>query len=633
MKDNGFIGSLFEDDYMVRSLGGIVQQPDIALMELVANAWDAGATSVKIFIPEKIGDRLTIEDNGTGMSLDDFKNRWMKLRYNRIKHQGNKVTFPPGIQSTRFAYGHNGIGRHGLLCFNSKEYFVVTTNEGKQLTLTVSTEQEREPIAVINQQEKDVKTSEHGTRLEVVVEQNLPNIERIRNIIASKFLHDPQFCIEINRTSLPLEKLDGFMDEKTLNVEGTTISMSAKFFDSLRVTRKSIYQGIAFWQGGRLVGEPSWILGQEAILDGRTKIARRYTVVISTNDLSEEVEEDWSAFKRTDTMQKVYGVVSKYVNSKFAEIAQNSAAETKANIRQEFKEKLKDASPLMLYEIDEVIDNITISSPTANQESVSVAVEALINLEKSKSGRELLAKLSLIDNADIDDLNRLLDKWTVKDALVVLDEIDNRLKIIEAIRKLSDDSTIDELHILHPLITDSRWLFGPEYDSAEYTSNRQLQTVIGKILKDKIVKIDGINYKKRPDIVSLSNATMSVTGTQEFELLSTIPKILVIELKRGGYKITRDERNQAQGYAEDLLASFPAAAINAFVVGHDIADNVQRISKVGDTDAAKVYVSTFSQLVDTAEKRLFGLRNKLSSRYDDIPGMELYAQTQLSFRG
>lgn len=53
MSDRNYIcGSLFEDNYLVRSLSNnIVNQPDIALTELVANAWDAGATHVKIFIP------------------------------------------------------------------------------------------------------------------------------------------------------------------------------------------------------------------------------------------------------------------------------------------------------------------------------------------------------------------------------------------------------------------------------------------------------------------------------------------------------------------------------------------------------------------------------------------------------
>jgi hypothetical protein len=81
-----------------------------------------------------------------------------------------------------------------------------------------------------------------------------------------------------------------------------------------------------------------------------------------------------------------------------------------------------------------------------------------------------------------------------------------------------------------------------------------------------------------------------------------------------------------------LLVSFPETRINAYVVGDLIGDNVQRITTVGNNEVGKIFVSTFAQLVDTAEKRLFGLRNKLSSMYDDVPGMELYKQTRLIFK-
>ena len=43
--------TLFEDDYLVRSLGAIATSPDTALTELVANAWDAGAGRVDLVIP------------------------------------------------------------------------------------------------------------------------------------------------------------------------------------------------------------------------------------------------------------------------------------------------------------------------------------------------------------------------------------------------------------------------------------------------------------------------------------------------------------------------------------------------------------------------------------------------------
>ena len=88
-------GTLFEEDYLIRTLGPLTHSPEIALTELVANAWDAGATTVNIFIPDDYGQKLIIEDNGVGLTDEQFHNRWMKLGYNRIKHQSKNVIFPP----------------------------------------------------------------------------------------------------------------------------------------------------------------------------------------------------------------------------------------------------------------------------------------------------------------------------------------------------------------------------------------------------------------------------------------------------------------------------------------------------------------------------------------------------------
>ena len=52
MKQEYGIKSLFEDDFLKRDLGNsFLSSPDIAITELVANAWDAGATEVRIIIP------------------------------------------------------------------------------------------------------------------------------------------------------------------------------------------------------------------------------------------------------------------------------------------------------------------------------------------------------------------------------------------------------------------------------------------------------------------------------------------------------------------------------------------------------------------------------------------------------
>src|SRR6185369_2293705 len=107
-------GSLFEKGYLLRTLGAIAHEPDIALTELVANCWDAGAAAVHITVPDSIGGDLRVRDDGVGMLTDEFTRRWMKLGYDRQKHQGKSADFPPERAGwKRMAYGRNGVGRHG----------------------------------------------------------------------------------------------------------------------------------------------------------------------------------------------------------------------------------------------------------------------------------------------------------------------------------------------------------------------------------------------------------------------------------------------------------------------------------------------------------------------------------------
>lgn len=624
--------SLFEDDYLLRTVGSsVASKPDVALTELVANAWDAGATEVNIFIPDHVNDILYVEDNGVGMSKEDFQNRWMKLGYNRLKHQGKMATFPDGVQGTRYAYGRNGVGRHGLLCFGD-EYTIITSQNGEKNTYVVTTKETSEPLSV--RESKQEVSNSHGTRLEVNVERNLPNVSTIRDILSARFLHDPAFVVYVNRVALQLEEFKGLLFTHNLEIyidNDESLKATMYFVDTQKTGRKSIYQGVAFWQCGRLVGDPSWLLGSNLYLDGRTTFAKRYSVIVSSNDLSEYIKEDWTGFKQCPEMALVYEKVAEYLDNDFANLAQENIEETKSSIKEQFCQELRMVSPLTLYEIDEAITNMAITNPKAKQESLKLAVGAIINLEKSRSGQELLAKLSTLDESDIEGLNQILSKWSVKDALTVLNEIDRRLTIIEAISKLESDASVDELHVLHPMMTKARWLFGAEYDSTEYTSNRQLGTVIKEVFGKTSIKRDGINYSNRPDIVCFTDSTLSVTGLEEYNSendLFELRKILVIELKRGGFVLGLDEKYQGEKYINAILASsvIPNVYVNAYVVGHTIDKTLQRESKF---DRGRLTVTTYSQLIDTAKRRLFGLRDKLCDMYDDVPGMELYKQAKL----
>lgn len=282
--------SLFEEDYLVRTLGRIAHDPDIAITELVANAWDAGASKVDIIVPTEKNNALVISDDGHGMTDNQFKERWMKLGYNRIKHQGNDVEFPAERSGgKRKAYGRNGVGRHGLICF-SDNYEVKTKSKGIESIYKVGTRNLKNPFYIESSVFNNL--AGNGTRLSVNVEKHLPDADKIREILSARFLHDPQFVVSVNGKSVSLPEHSGLVERATLTVKDS-LTVEAFVVDSTKTAQSTLYQGVAFWVNNRLVGVPSWIVGNSSILDGRSRFAKRYAIVIkASNDWISEVEPD-----------------------------------------------------------------------------------------------------------------------------------------------------------------------------------------------------------------------------------------------------------------------------------------------------------------------------------------------------
>lgn len=621
MPDLPIQSSMFEDDYLLRELGPVAHIPHVALTELVANAWDAGASKVDLVIPDEIGGTLTITDDGHGMTSEQFKKRWMTLRYRREKHQGLNVEFPEGrIARPRKAYGRNGIGRHGLLCF-ADEYEVQTWRNGTKFTFVVGTESGSSPFVWRSESSEPQQGS--GTRLMVKVARKLPDEEEILTVLAARFIHDPEFEIRVNGQLKTFTEITGRVSEEVLEL-GNGRSATITVIDSTQLNHSSIHQGIAFWVQRRLVGNPSWIVGQVASFDGRTRFARRYKVIVDTEGFETEVEQDWTAFRSTDIVKELYKVTAAHISKIAKELAEEVVEAASEDALTLNRVELRSLGQGARLEVAEFTKAIAQAHPIISPDFLATAVKAVIHLEKSKSGAALLHKLSTMASSDIDGLDRLLSEWSVKDALRVLDEIDSRLSVIETIKRLADDKETDELHTLHPLILRSRWLFGPEFESQEYCSNVTLQTVAKELFKREDAQF--INERNRPDIVVLPDkTTWQMTGIESFHpsdpTLLVTQSVLVIELKRGGFELSRDEVNQADGYVQDISKSGAMSGspyICAWVVGQRISAGVERDKRLGTPEYGRVRATTFSALVDTANARLLKLRNALQERYGDM---------------
>jgi hypothetical protein len=616
--------SHYEQDFLVRTLGDLIRRPEIALGELVANAWDAGASEVKLTIPSAHDEELVVEDDGCGLTKEQFDRRWMTLAYDRRKYQGSEVEFPPGRTGHRTAFGRNGQGRHGLLCFGDS-YHVTTTRDGKRSTFEVMTHSGESPFVSKIIDEGTAKG--HGTRLSVRVNRNLPGADRMRELLSGKFLHDPEFVVRVNGTSIEMEDLPGFGGEVELEAKDPESDRIVRLTMSVvegEAGRNKHQSGVAFWIGPRLVGEAGWKVMGQPIVNGRTRPGRRLTFVVKSDDLDSEIRPDWTGFRYSPLTEEVGRVVSEAVLQQLNKIFAERVRETTGDV-------IKDVSPAMeslgrgeRAEVAEVVRSIAKANPLVAPAVLNAAAEGVIEAKKSASVQLLMMRIQTLPADDVEGLHRLLNEWSVRDALKVLDEIGRRIKVVEAIQKLMGDSAVDELHVLHPLVTQARWLFGPVYDSPQYSANLGLRNAMAKVFDVEAGAASFVNPKKRPDLLvrASSDSSLAAVASEDIDVetnIATCRRILLVELKKGGFRIGRDEMGQGEGYIEDLLNSghlTGAPYIHAFVVGHQLEKKTTTVRKVGERpEQGRVEAQTFAQLVSTANARLFRLREQVEDRY------------------
>jgi hypothetical protein len=616
-------GSLFEDDYLVRSLGNIVRDPEYALTELVANAWDAGAAKVEIAAPLSIDGEIRVLDNGLGMTAEEFKHRWMMLGYNRLKHQGKDVEFPSDFEGgKRRAYGRNGIGRHGMFCF-ADQYQVATTKAGTRSIFCVSLANAQHPFVITS--EKFEPAEGHGTEIQAVLSKNLFDVDQMRETIAARFVHDPRFTILVNGIALSLASHPGADAPVKLSIDGVG-EVEIILLDSQKSARNKQKQGFAFWVQNRLVGEPTWILGAYTPVDARTTFGRQFTVLVRCDCMESELKPDWSGFRKGGRRDALFKALNEFGISKYQEFSRDKVDDTKRRALEINVASIRTLGGVARAEVATFVEAVVEKEPTIRPETLSTAVQAVINLQQTKSGQRLLEKLSTLPSDDVAAMDRLLSEWSAQDALTVLDEIDRRIATVRAIELLANKKDTDELHTLHPLVTEARWLFGPEFESSEYASNLSLKNAVNKIFKVQSVPDDYPNWRKRADLVMLADSTLAAVALEELDSkdgLTRIRKVLLLELKKGDSQIGRKELNQAEEYIDAMRNSGCVHGhffTHAFVIGAriDNSASLEKTLRANDVEHANVKGVCYSTLAQTASKRLFKLKERLEDRYSTL---------------
>lgn len=599
---------LFGAGFLHDHVGQIIDDPSVAIVELVANCYDAGADRITVVWPDLPGGIISITDNGTGMTRQEFEHRWKTLAYDRLAEQGSEVVFPPGVRKAkRTPFGHNGKGRFSPLCF-SDNYKVQTWTDGLCTTAAIALANTGN-VPFTCRIEKEEPKAGHGTCVSAKALRNVLPTEFVRELIGFKFAVDPKLIITVNGKAVKLLTL-ARLSTQQFDVDGYG-TVKVHRLDPMKQERTTKLKGIAWWVNKRMVGEPSWdgLDGPGQYLDGRTTEAKRFSFVVEANMLNGETKTDWTGFKDTLKVATVRKAVHGFITDELRGLLAGDRSALKKSAIQQNRHLIQQLPRLSQRQIGQFIDEVQEKCPHVSPKDLSRTIEILGKLEQGRSGYDLLKQLAACSSEDLETWNSLMQRWTATNAEIVLNELSRRLVVLKELQELIRDKHADELHELQPLFERGLWMFGPEYEAVEFTSNRSMTTVVREFFERKGVDAS----RSRPDFVVLPESSVGLYGADEFTdgEVSGTRKILIVELKRGGFWLTQKELDQARDYAIELRTTGCAQSvteIEAYVLGAFLESTLQE-NKIGNKTTIRP--CTYDVILNRAHARTFQLQKRI----------------------
>jgi hypothetical protein len=162
----------------------------------------------------------------------------------------------------------------------------------------------------------------------------------------------------------------------------------------------------------------------------------------------------------------------------------------------------------------------------------------------------IIQRLHSFSPDQLDNLDEIFADWSIDAAKIVLDELKTRLTIIGELENKVYNALTDELHDLQPLFKRALWIFGPEYETIEYTSNLGMRRVIQELFKGKVK-----GSRNRPDFAILPDSTVGLYSYPEYDKEGGeigVKRLAIVELKKPGVKVSTEQKAQCWKYVLEL---------------------------------------------------------------------------------
>ena len=558
-------------------LGENYRSTELAVKELVDNAWDADASEVQIRLPQPMTDQpVQIIDNGAGMKPSELESDYFNVARDRRQIKGDLSN-----RYRRKVKGRKGIGKFAGLMV--ADYMKVETTAGgsrsilcfrRSALLEHDGDLENFPISFVVEKCPDTKSGTTITLTDLHHNLQFPNPEKLRLLLIREYGQEENFSIFVNGEKITFADIPGPKFEHQINLPtGGTAVIKITIADG---KRKTPFSGLNMRVNGKICG-PSSLYGLESDEILPRKLVERAVgeIVIETNDEG-LVTADWGGLiesnKDVIALQQVVPDVLRedlqIARAKEVNLAKARYQRLVNKRLERLPEYRRDFARTRLSRVFEMFFN-------ENEERFDAIIGVVLDTFEKDEYWAVIDKLHWARDSDVQDLAETLVQFGLVDTGMIGRQARARLAVLENLNELIRDSKTRE-DTIHRILESNLWIF--EFAGRLVSSNETIRRVVEDHLSGEY---KGERASKRPDLLAAS-----VFGGRH----------LLIELKRPSVLIDRRHEAQALEYRDDLQPML--SNIDVLIIGKGREKGID-----SRNERAGIQILSYAELISQAQER------------------------------
>ena len=568
------------------------QSPVAAVAELVANAWDADADSVKIELPPKLSDdaEIIVADDGNGMSFAECQDKFLNVGYAR---RGNTTNEKSPVKARRIL-GRKGIGKFaGFGIAQLIRIETVSRDSGERTVFEMDISRLRTDeyvnrngtqIDLVKYEGPDPhRTKRHGTTVRLrslLLTQRRDPTAFARSMARRFLLHQTaaNFRVFVNdvplpdaddllrvqfsfpKDYLPDEKPDGLLIEKDWGIEtvyGQEIRWCVRFYRDTIDDEE--FRGVSVYAGVKLVQTPFFfnLSGGLSGQHGQQYISGQIRV-----DALDEQEEDLIApeRQRVNWDHSVAAPIQEWGQKRLRQLLRLWRDRRGEEREKQLQDKLSGFAArlgrLRKHEEETVSRAIR---KIAQIETLSTSQfeemgEAILMAWEQGRLHDLIGDISLVEELTATQLIELLAEAQVLTALNTAEAVKTKLLIVSGLKQRIDSREYE--NPVRDYISEHPWLVSPNWET--FAKEKGVKRLLSDALSRSANAAD-IDFRGRVDLV-----------------LSSGDHLLILEFMKPGRSLDWDHIDRFERYVRNIRGILESNVGGRFrwATGYIIADKL-----------------------------------------------------------